>query len=782
MSENINLEDIRKLSEEVNSLVQSGVIPLNDSTKKVVDKFTDLADAVSKVKMDDLGKSAVKVKNALDNVTDATKDLIEKEEELADEFGKLTGGALKKFGKEMLSAAGDFLSAVNDVSSGYGKYAKSVEHVGKAAKDLASNFGTYGEMAGWSAEKMAEWTAESLRQNDVLNKTFETLSKFGQVDDSDLRRMMDTFHYAGLSVKDTEAYIQAVTKASSSLATFGSSAAEGRRVYDEQLRGILLNEEERKRFSRMGYNAQDMVETSANIMSNLALSQRGQKADTVALHKATTEYLETQAELTALTGQSRDEAMQARKAQEEDVAFQIHLAQLSKTPEGAIQAENQRIAAQQARASMGAQGQTALQQMFRNRGDMSMEASSRLGMVGGQGAMQQMYQATMNATGTAHERTARIIDAQQRLSKNILKYGEFNAGTLGYAKGGQLAEFMMTPDTYKGVVSSSTKSGKDLDAVAAAMARIPEDDRRGRKTELELDELRLKEVTDKATYAMGEVATKSINKMAGAAEAAADSLAKIGDLTGMTNNWQSGKQSNTSPGGSRSSGSYSSSGAGAKPSGQNVSSAELGDLKDLMKPGAHTNDKVDSKLVDIMRKVSKEIPGFNRFTSVNDRNDPNSKHSKGQAFDMTLNDPTPENIDAAIKILRSHGLYVFDEYRHKSSNWSGPHLHAGLQGRTGGIFSGPKSGYQVELHGKEAVIPMSNYKSLLADKTKGDDSVTKHQLTNPGSAVSTSSNNSDSGMLKQLMNMLIGRFDDMIYELQTANSATATIAKNSKKK
>jgi len=768
MSENINLEDIRKLSEEVNSLVNSGMIPLNDGTKKVVDKFTNLADAVSKVEMQNFGKSVKRVSDALDDVTDATKDLIEKEEKLADEFGLLTGGALKKFGKELLGAAGEFLSAMNGASTGTGKYARSVEHVGRATKDLASNFGTYGEIAGWSADKMAQFAAESLKQNDVLNKAFENLAKFGQIDTTDFRTMLDQFHQAGFGLADVESYLQSVNKASSELAMFGSTAAQGRKAFDGVLSELVLNEEERTRYMRMGYSVQDIIESSAGVMSSVALSARGMKLDTAALHKITGEYLETQAELNSLTGGNRDDLLKARRAQEEDVGFQMYLTSLSKD-----QAEQARNTAAAFGKEFGRDMQVAVQQFLRTGGNVFGPLSSTLYKTVGPGAMQQVL-AAQNATG--ENKNKAIIDAMSSVGKGVLATGKMYETNIQASKTGTLPGLMQTADIYKGAVKTSTMDSQYLAEFARMQAERPEDDRRKKMSELYSRELEFKQVTDKATYAMGEIAVKSITAMAGAADKATEALAKLGDKVGVTNNW---KPNQTSGGKTQDTSSNRSPSAAA--SGQNAPVASLEGIP--MKSGAHTREQLDARLAEVMQKVSKEIPGFNRVTAVNDRTDPSSMHSKGKAFDFTINNPTPENLDAAIKVLRSHGLKVADEYRYPiPGKTTGPHLHAALQGRTGGIFSGPNTGYQVELHGKEAVIPMSNLKSMLGDKSKGDDSVTKHMLSNPGAASSSPMTHSDSGMLRQLMNLLVGRLDDMIYELQAANGASAKIAKNTKKK
>ena len=75
-----------------------------------------------------------------------------------------------------------------------------------------------------------------------------------------------------------------------------------------------------------------------------------------------------------------------------------------------------------------------------------------------------------------------------------------------------------------------------------------------------------------------------------------------------------------------------------------------------------------------------------------------------------------------------------------------------FQARTGGIFRGPSTGYQVELHGDEAVIPMN-------------DGVSKQAMNN-------SVFNQDSTTIKMVADALDNmnaKFDEIIDLLDDAN-------------
>lgn len=88
--------------------------------------------------------------------------------------------------------------------------------------------------------------------------------------------------------------------------------------------------------------------------------------------------------------------------------------------------------------------------------------------------------------------------------------------------------------------------------------------------------------------------------------------------------------------------------------------------------------------------VQENIPEVVRFTAFNDafhqRESPNSLHTKGMAFDVTINNPSQsalvrQNIE---KLAAENGFQVkvLDEYANPSSNATGGHLHVQVSGAT----------------------------------------------------------------------------------------------------
>jgi len=115
-----------------------------------------------------------------------------------------------------------------------------------------------------------------------------------------------------------------------------------------------------------------------------------------------------------------------------------------------------------------------------------------------------------------------------------------------------------------------------------------------------------------------------------------------------------------------------------------------------------------SKVVDLARKIQEKYPGVT-FTAFNDTYSRKSpKHSLGQAVDFVFpggQRPGVKEGQEIVAQLKSLGAsFALDEYNRPSSGATAPHMHAQVSARTGGILSGPKSGYLAELHGDEAVV------------------------------------------------------------------------------
>jgi hypothetical protein len=130
-----------------------------------------------------------------------------------------------------------------------------------------------------------------------------------------------------------------------------------------------------------------------------------------------------------------------------------------------------------------------------------------------------------------------------------------------------------------------------------------------------------------------------------------------------------------------------------------------------------------------------------------------SMHEKGRAIDVQ------EWRDTKLQeIFKKHGI---THGYPRSGKTDVPHFQA----RTGGLFSGPESGYPVMLHGKEAVIRLDNLQKLLKNNQEApaDSTVSKSSITGELQNAMTSDNTgSKNDALIQIMSVAVDKLDQVV--------------------
>ncbi len=205
---------------------------------------------------------------------------------------------------------------------------------------------------------------------------------------------------------------------------------------------------------------------------------------------------------------------------------------------------------------------------------------------------------------------------------------------------------------------------------------------------------------------------------------------------------------------------------------------------DVQKEGS----SVDPKLIEIAKQAQASIPGFEYFSGFNDRyhqeKSPESKHTKGLAFDFVVNPgpgrqkPSKPHSDTIISMLKGMGLSnVENEYDNPSKKATGGHFHAELampKAFDGGLFDGPKSGYAVELHGREAVVPMPDPSSSIKMETNSPDKTPLSSVVNNNSN-SPQYNTTD--LMSNIFEMMSSKMDEMIDRLDMGNNYSDKLVK-----
>lgn len=136
---------------------------------------------------------------------------------------------------------------------------------------------------------------------------------------------------------------------------------------------------------------------------------------------------------------------------------------------------------------------------------------------------------------------------------------------------------------------------------------------------------------------------------------------------------------------------------------------------------------------------------------------------------------TPEE---AINEQSKTGYATDPRYGNKLSNI---HERSKLpQASGGGIFEGPKSGYPVMLHGKEAVVPMPNIQNFMDDiKKESLASLDTNNQANKQAPI-TMPTIDFSGLEKIMAEVMVSKFEDMIRQLEASNDTLGDILKHAK--
>jgi hypothetical protein len=198
------------------------------------------------------------------------------------------------------------------------------------------------------------------------------------------------------------------------------------------------------------------------------------------------------------------------------------------------------------------------------------------------------------------------------------------------------------------------------------------------------------------------------------------------------------------------------------------------------------NHDIDPRLLDLAHNVQSSLPNFAYFSGFNDKyhqeRASSSSHTKGLAMDFVLTTrPTPEEGKQIVDWLLANGAsQAIDEYNNPSSKSTAGHIHAQLQAMNGGVFDGPASGYQVELHRREAVVPLPNPNSII---TVDDNPVSKKPLNTVTSETTPAGSNTASEDLTSLfttmMQLMEDKFDSLINKVGDSNDIQDRILKNS---
>ena len=275
--------------------------------------------------MNDLQRATNSTSKSQKELTEVNKKAKETILDLYDAIKELEEGATKY--KNTISVGADgIVSAVATFGSvATGLITRSVAlstMVGSAIKGLGSVY--------------TDFAKDSLKQHDLLVKSYQSLSQFGAIDSSGLRGLLTTIEDIGSSPENVQFFIDTISKASEQLVMFGGTVNGGAVGVANTVKNLTdRNEAFEAQLNQMGITTQDFSKYVTGFVSTVSRSTRLNVSDTEALRKQSFDYMVTLQELAELTGISRDKQQEEIEAQQKDLQFRMYLRKLGQEEDGA---------------------------------------------------------------------------------------------------------------------------------------------------------------------------------------------------------------------------------------------------------------------------------------------------------------------------------------------------------------------------------------------------------------------------------------------------------------
>jgi hypothetical protein len=324
-------------------------------------------------------------------------------------------------------------------------------------------------------------------------------------------------------------------------------------------------------------------------------------------------------------------------------------------------------------------------------------------------------QAASRSTGDAARENARFVDKSNSAFLDFSQQMDLNNAQLVEGRG-----------LVKKVQNEQTKGGdKMTDATVSAQQNLEQMNRRMAQLGFQL--------MPHAAVAI-EKFTASLN----------DFLGWMGEKLGIdmpgtkkTSATSAGGAAGTMDGFSTGSGGVDQTGAGAGTAQLTAKEAGVEGLK-VKSAEAYSGGASSDGLIGLAHRIQEALgPDLKYFSGFNDSrpNDGKSKHGKGLALDVVLNDPEKyASALSTIKGMTGVSFAQFEEGGQRNANGSvasGAHIHAEVSAANGfnGMISGPSSGYRPNLtmHGTEQISIQPN-PNTGSSSPNSDSSIMSQQL------------------------------------------------------
>jgi LAS superfamily LD-carboxypeptidase LdcB len=623
-------------------------------------------------------------------------------------------------------------------------YNNSINATADALDAFLSKFGFWGKLLGGALTATSRYVSEVNKQSDQLFLTYQKLSKVGAANASGIIGVAESVHKFGLNLNDAdlEKFTSLISNNAESLSRLGGTVNQGVKAFGD-IANEIQNGPLQTEFMRMGLTVTDINTGMAQYLKIQTLTGNQSRMNQQQLTQGAADYIKQLDLLTKLTGASAEAQIKEKELALANERFAIKLREM----------EKQAAAGDPAAAAQLKEYDKLIVQIK----DLSASTKTAiLNTVAGYGAASEDGARLLRSAPEAFAMFSKgffntqegLATFRQEVSTTADRFGEYGKATGDYAK-----TFISIQDT---MILEGSRFSKERVAAAEAEQAAQ------RKT---LDAATANQVAmrqeQRATTTAAEnlishglkPVTAAMSKLAGITEKVATSLPGTGNVgtsgTGRGNEQAPGFFGKTQPVPSAAPAAAPAAAAPAPapapaapaptaaPAATPVSSAQptTDNLANLLKftgsTGSQSNfNGLNEQLKQAVIQAGAEynsVTGKNLIINSAKRDSADqqrlcdetvaagrpgrgpsgmavgrpgqSLHERGMAVDIQQGkgDPT------AIAMLNKQNLF---------QTVANDPVHFQFSAREGGVLSGPKSGYAVQLHGDEAVIPLSGGRSI----------------------------------------------------------------------
>ena len=665
-----------------------------------------------------------KMKDASTGIKDYTRNLKASKEALM--------GSLKALGMSMVngeSGAAVYNNAISQGAKTFSSWVSKIPYVGKAL--------------GAVAEAAATYENAVADQADALFKSYQDISRSGIA--TGMNDAFKNLQDAGYTMKEIGQYGQLMKENSTVLATMGGTTAQGAAAFAAASKNIKNSGLETE-FMRMGMTVNDINSGMANYIKQQQLSGSVQQQDDKQISASAAEFMLQQDRITKLTGLSAD--------------------QQNKIYEGALAQEQYAAKTFQLKIRAAAGDEQAKAELIRNdlfikvataKGGAEAGKNAQLFIAGavnskGYQIFQRSYGNAADYIGKGGTDVGQALNLYTNDAKKTAKVqatlSQFGAGNEIY---GPMAENARLSNAANIDYIQAIKDG----TIQQDIAREGKD--KGVKAMVDLTKDQ-RDITQSAEHVINKgipVVVKGLSGLAGVTQQLTGVLGEI-----------AGKQGQVG-GGTTLLNKFGITGGGAPTVTPITPPAGAGaaNIDSLINFSGGTGDKTHFQQLNptvlnsfvqmataYFSNTGKKLQVNSAFRSMEEQAKVNSGgnpkaapgkslHNVGKALDIN---------SSQVSELQSSGL--LGQYGFSPLNGDPPHIQM-PSAATGGILSGPMGGYQAMLHGTEAVVPLSDGKTIPFQ------------------------NKSNSGSTEQtvLLNMELEKLDSMLRVMQKQNDITNKI-------